>query len=137
MDAATLFENTMDWLRERGTRGFSKEADLVQAVQARIGREIETKGLHHRTAKERILVGGRADLVMPVPVDARQPQARQRYIVSANSVHGSGKPFYEPFSIPDTTLVVETMVDKVQAKAHAIKLLMHCNVDPRGVLVLR
>lgn len=64
MDAATLFESTMDWLRERGTRGFSKEADLVQAVQARIGREIETKGLHYRTAKERILVGGRADLVI-------------------------------------------------------------------------
>ena len=58
MDAATLFEKTMGRLRERGTRGFSKEADLVQAVQARIGREIETKGLHYRTAKERILVGG-------------------------------------------------------------------------------
>ena len=56
----------------------------------------------------------------PVPVDARQPQARQRYIVSASSVHGSGKPFDEPFSIPDTTLVVETMVDKAQAKAYAI-----------------
>ena len=73
----------------------------------------------------------------PVPVDARQPQARQRYIVSANSVHGSGKPFDEPFGIPDTTLVVETMVDKAQAKAHAIKLLEHCGVDPSGVLVLR
>ncbi len=71
----------------------------------------------------------------PVPVDARQPQARQRYIVSANSVHGSGKPFYEPFSILDTTLVVETMVDKAQAKAHAIKLLEHCDVDPASVLV--
>ena len=73
----------------------------------------------------------------PVPVDARQPQARQRYIVSASSVHGSGKPFDEPFSIPDTTLVVETMVDKAQAKAYAIKLLRDCGVDPGSVLVLR
>ena len=73
----------------------------------------------------------------PVPVDARQPQARQRYIVSANSVHGSEKPFYEPFSIPDTTLAVETMVNKKQAKTHAIKLLEHCGVNPSGVLVLR
>lgn len=71
----------------------------------------------------------------PVPVDARQPQARQRYIVSANSIHGSGRPFDEPFGIPDTTLVVETMVDKAQAKAHAIKLLQHCGVAPSGVLV--
>ena len=72
-----------------------------------------------------------------VPVDARQPQARQRYIVSANSIHGSGKPFDEPFGIPDTTLVVETMVDKAQAKAYAIKLLRGCGVDPSSVLVLR
>ena len=69
-----------------------------------------------------------------VPVDARQPQTRQRYIVSVGQVHGSGKPFKEPFEIPGAPLIVETMVDKTQAKTHAIKLLEHCGVDPSSVL---
>lgn len=73
----------------------------------------------------------------PIPVAANQPAERQRHIVGANGLHGSGKPFVEPFGIPDTTLFVETMVDKKQAKAHAIKLLEHCGVDPNSVLVLR
>ena len=72
-----------------------------------------------------------------IPVDARQPQTRQRYIVSAAPVHGSGKPFEEPFEIPGAPLFVETMVDKTQAKSHAIKLLEHCGVDPNDVLALR
>ena len=80
-------------------------------------------------------VGKLTEREEPVPVDARQPQTRQRYIVSADQVHGSGKPFEEPFEIPGAPLTVETKVDKTQAKSHAIKLLEHCEVDPGSVLV--
>ena len=82
-------------------------------------------------------VGELAERDAPVPVDARQPRTRQRYIVSAAPVHGSGKPFEEPFEIPGAPLFVETMVDKTQAKSHAIKLLEHCEVDPTSVFALR
>ena len=82
-------------------------------------------------------VGKLTERDAPVPVDARQPQTRQRYIVSADQVHGSDKPFEEPFEIPGAPLAVETMVDKTQAKSHAIKLLEHCEVDPGSVFVLR
>ena len=80
-------------------------------------------------------VGKLTERKAPVPVDARQPQTRQRYIVSADQVHGSGKPFEEPFEILGAPLAVETMVDKTQAKSHAIKLLKHCGVDPGSVRV--
>ena len=82
-------------------------------------------------------VGSLTERNAPVAAAPRQPPARQQYIVSADRVHGSGKPFAEPFEIPGTPLIVETMVDKSHAKAHSIKLLEHCGVDPNAVLVLR
>ncbi len=82
-------------------------------------------------------VGSLTERNAPVAAAPHQPPARQRYIVSADRVHGSGKPFAEPFEIPGTPLIVETMVDKRYAKAHSIKLLERCGVDPNAVLVLR
>ena len=67
MDAATLFENTMASIRNRGFHRFSKEAEIVLDAKARIERAIAEDGLPYRVAKERMLIGGRADLAILGP----------------------------------------------------------------------
>ena len=64
MDAAALFENTMELIRQRGTRHFRVENDIVLDVKARMESKIAETGLPYRVAKERILPGGRADLAL-------------------------------------------------------------------------
>ncbi len=64
MDAATLFENTMDWLQQQDTRRFRVEDDVVLAVEAQMKQEIQDGGLPYCVAKYRPLIGGIADLVI-------------------------------------------------------------------------
>ena len=64
MDAVTLFENTMDWLRLRGTSSFQKEEDIKHAANARIKGMIAEDGLPYSVAEERPLIRRRADLVI-------------------------------------------------------------------------
>ena len=64
MDAATLFENTMDWLRQEDTRRFRVEDDVVGAVKARMEQAVQEDGLPYRVDQNRPLIGGIADLVI-------------------------------------------------------------------------
>ena len=64
MDATELFEDTMESIRQRGVHVFVKEDDLVRDAKTRMERKIAENGLPYRVAKERILIGGRADLVI-------------------------------------------------------------------------
>lgn len=65
MDAATLFKNTMDWLRREDTRRFRVEDDVVLAVEAQMKQKIQEDGLPYTVDKECILPpGGRADLAI-------------------------------------------------------------------------
>ena len=66
----------------------------------------------------------------------RVPLARTRYIVSDSPVHANGREFNEPMEIAGAGLWVETMVDRRQAKSHAVKLLDDCGVPPTSVEVL-
>ena len=64
MDAAALFESAMESVRQRGVHAFAEEADLVIDAKKRMEHQIAKDGLPYRVAKERILIGGRADLVI-------------------------------------------------------------------------
>jgi len=53
MDAATLFENTMDWLRDAyGEYRFFSERDIVWTVQLRLLEEVEQANLPYRVFDE-------------------------------------------------------------------------------------
>ena len=64
MDAAALFEGTMELIKQRGVHIFAKEDDLVRDAIARMERKVKDDGLPYRVAKERPLIGGIADLIM-------------------------------------------------------------------------
>ena len=64
MDAATLFENTMESMMHRGFHRFAKEAAVTLDAKERLERAIAEARLPYCVAKERILLGGRADLAI-------------------------------------------------------------------------
>ena len=66
MDAATLFENTMDWLRDGyGEHRFFVERDIVWTAQLRLLEEAERAHLPYRVLNDYTLFrGNRADLAI-------------------------------------------------------------------------
>ena len=66
MDAATLFENTMDWLRDAyGEHRFFVERDIVWTAQLRLLQEVEQANLTYRVLNDYTLFRGtRADLAI-------------------------------------------------------------------------
>ena len=66
MDAATLFENTMDWLRDGyGEHRFFVERDIVWTAQLRLLQEVERANLPYRVFDDYTLFrGNRADLAI-------------------------------------------------------------------------
>ena len=66
MDAATLFENTMDWLRDAyGEHRFFVERDIVWTAQLRLLQEVEQANLPYRVFNDYTLFGKtRADLAL-------------------------------------------------------------------------
>ena len=66
MEAAQLFEDAMDWLREHyGDFRFFAERDVVWTVQMRIAQEIQNAGLSYRVFNDYTLSKGiRTDLAI-------------------------------------------------------------------------
>ena len=64
MDAATLFENTMDWLRQGGTRSFREEEDIKHATKVRMEQGIVAADLPYRVVREKRISGKNADLAI-------------------------------------------------------------------------
>ena len=72
----------------------------------------------------------------PSDVPVMVPSGRTRYIINYNPTHVNGRDFDEPMGITRVGLWVETMVDRKQAKAHALALLEACGIPPLSVEVL-
>ena len=64
MDAAELFEDTMESIRQRGVHVFVKEDDLVRDAKTRMERKIAENGLPYRVVREQNISRKRADLVI-------------------------------------------------------------------------
>ena len=64
MDAAELFEDTMESIRREGVHAFAKEADLVIDAKTRMERKIAKDGLPYSVVREQNISRKRADLVI-------------------------------------------------------------------------